>query len=423
MEVLEQDLSTESRPRVRVLYLQHANCLSGAVMSLLYTANALAGTTWEPIIALIRPGEEVANLYRQAGIQTIEWTGIGTVEHTTSRYLRPGSPLDWVDGIRTFAGLRRSVRRTHDLIDYVQPDIVHLNSVVLFPSAMALRKRREPWVWHVRERPVRGLVGARSRAIGRALEQWPDETLFISQADREAWVENRCGIVVRNFVDLQRFHPSASDGSIRSQLGIGEQTKLILFLGSISRLKGVLPLLDALAELRGLVPDVRCVLAGAVYRQSTSASARAARCILPLLGTGTWSQQVEQRITSRGLADVCIRIPFAADVVPLIAAADVVVFPAMLPHFPRPAMEAAAMATPVVASDLPGIAEVVINGRTGLLTPVGDAHALSAALARILSDEPLARRLGTAARKHAEENFDLTRQVARITATYERLLQ
>jgi glycosyltransferase involved in cell wall biosynthesis len=409
------------RPR-RILYIQHANALSGSVMSLLYTMTALDPERWEPVVALIRPGIEVADLYRSAGIETLEWSGITTVEHTTARYFKLSSPADWLHACSTVASVRRAVRSTHDLLDRVQPDLVHLNSVVLLPSAMALRERGVPWVWHVRESPVHGIAGLRRRGIGHALENWPREVFFISEADRSGWVGSRRGVVVHNFVDLTRFHPSVDGSAARSRLGLDAAAPVVLFLGSMSRLKGVLPLLDALAELRSRLPGVRCVMAGAVYRQSTAKRARLARRILPLLGTGTWSQQVEQRIRRLQLADVCVRVPFARDVAPLIAAADVVVFPALLPHFPRPAMEAGAMGRPVVASRLPGVSEVVLDGTTGLLTPAGDVNALVDALQRILTDKPFAAWLGAAARRHAEERFELRRQMQRITDVYEKVL-
>jgi glycosyltransferase involved in cell wall biosynthesis len=391
-------------------------------MSLLYTVAGLDRRRWDPVVALIRPGEDVAALYRGAGIETVEWSGIVTVEHTTARHLRATSPLDWVHAVNTAASLRGSIRRTHELVDHVRPDLVHLNSAVLVPSAMAMRTRAEPWVWHVREAPVHGLTGVRRRAIARALERWPAELFFISEADRQAWVGGRRGVVVHNFVDLQRFNPAADAAGGRAMLGVPDHARLILFLGGIGKVKGVLELLDALAEVRRTVPDVCCVMAGAVYRQSTSRRARLARAVLPHLGTGTWSQRVEQRIDALGVRDACLRIPFTADIAPLIAAADVVVFPALVPHFPRPAMEAAAVGRPVVASRLAGVTEVVIDGQTGVLTPPGDAHALADALCRVLTDPAWAASLGAAARRHAEQHFDPQRQVRLITDVYEKVL-
>jgi glycosyltransferase involved in cell wall biosynthesis len=413
-------LSDLSGTQKRVLFIQHAGALSGSIMSLLYTIRALDRTRLEPVVALIRPNPLVASLYHDAGVRCIEWPGISTFEHTTLDQMRVGSPMDWVRAINVLRTLRSSIRRTHALIDAVMPDIVHLNSVVLAPSAMALRSRQEPWVWHVREAPVRGTFGLRTRALRSALGRWPDETLFISDADRRAWLTDTGGVIVHNFVDHQLFDPVGP--SVRQDLGIYEDAPVIVFLGGISQVKGVMPLLDALAILRDEFPGLRCIMPGAVYEQSRSLIARAARTLLPLVGRATWSQQFARRLHRHSLEETCVLLPFRPAVAQVLRAADVVVFPALRAHFPRPAVEAAALGKPVVASRLPGIDEIVIDGETGLLAPAGDAAALAREIRRLLLDPGLSRKLGESARQHALERFDATRQVRLITEVYERVL-
>src|SRR5207244_1169405 len=67
------------------------------------------------------------------------------------------------------------------------------------------------------------------------------------------------------------------------------------------------------------------------------------------------------------------------------------------------ALETAAAGKPIVASDIGGLGEVVVDGETGLLVPPGDAGALSAAMQRLLREPELRERLGAAAREHAAE--------------------
>jgi glycosyltransferase involved in cell wall biosynthesis len=74
---------------------------------------------------------------------------------------------------------------------------------------------------------------------------------------------------------------------------------------------------------------------------------------------------------------------------------------------------------PVVATPVTGIPELVEDEVTGLLVPEHDAEALAAALARILQDAQLAKRLATAARARIESGFDLTRNVASLRALFE----
>ena len=70
-------------------------------------------------------------------------------------------------------------------------------------------------------------------------------------------------------------------------------------------------------------------------------------------------------------------------------------------------LEAMAAEIPVVASNVGGVAELVVDGETGILVPAGDVEALGAALRRLVGDRQLRRRLGAAGRARAEALFDL----------------
>lgn len=89
---------------------------------------------------------------------------------------------------------------------------------------------------------------------------------------------------------------------------------------------------------------------------------------------------------------------------------------------PKSLLEAAAAARPMVAVDGPGLREVVIDGETGLLVPPRDAGALADALALLLGDGALRRRMGEAARARAERNFGDDTVVAATMAVYRDLL-
>jgi glycosyltransferase involved in cell wall biosynthesis len=112
-----------------------------------------------------------------------------------------------------------------------------------------------------------------------------------------------------------------------------------------------------------------------------------------------------------------------SDVPQLLAACDVVVFPAVVPHFARPLIEAAAMAKPVVASDLGGPRELVVHGSTGLLVPPNDPEALASAIAAVLEDPQAAMRMGAAAFERAQQLFDAQKNALRTFALYAEILE
>jgi glycosyltransferase involved in cell wall biosynthesis len=123
---------------------------------------------------------------------------------------------------------------------------------------------------------------------------------------------------------------------------------------------------------------------------------------------------VEDRVVLHGLAP---------DPRPLHAGIDIFVHPSETEGLPNAVLEAAAAGLPIVATDAGGTREIVIDGTTGLLVPVGDGAALGAAIMKLVDDPDLRANLGSAARRHAEETFGMSRFVAETAALYERLVR
>jgi len=89
---------------------------------------------------------------------------------------------------------------------------------------------------------------------------------------------------------------------------------------------------------------------------------------------------------------------------------------------PKSALEAMASAKPLVATNIPGCREAVVDGVTGILVPPRDAQALAAALERLINDPILRERMGAAGRKRVEENFSDTIICAQTLAVYASLV-
>jgi len=143
-----------------------------------------------------------------------------------------------------------------------------------------------------------------------------------------------------------------------------------------------------------VVPEARLVIAGkGVLQQSLTDTARN-------LGIG-------DRVSFVGYVE---GEPLAA----LYHAAHVLAAPSLYEPFGIVALEGMICGKPVVAADVGGLREIVLDGQTGFRVPAGDATALAGALVKILTDADLAARLGAAGRERAEEVYDWP-QVARQT--------
>lgn len=409
--------------RRRVLYLVHSGGMGGALLSLRYLLEALDRERWEPVVACIHDVPEVMEVFRSLGVETLHAPGIAVFPHTTGGW----NPLWTPFGVRRAAGAARafgrSARATEALVRRVAPDLVHLNSLVLAPSAAGAKAAGAPVVWHVRESVHPGHGGVRRRWLGRAVERWADEAVFISHDDRRRLTGGRVGTVIPNFVDHARFHPGVDGAAVRAELGIPAEAPLVLFFGGVARLKGAHVLLPALQRARRAVPELHALVAGAEGPWSRSLAARAARTVLPLVGSGTERQRFLRAYREGGMEGWVRLLPFRPDPERLIAAADLVVFPSTAPHFARPVIEAGAMAKPVVASRIGGVEELVEDGGTGLLVPPGDPDALADAVARVLADPAGARRMGEAGHRRSVERHGTAGYLEAIERVYASVLE
>ena len=239
----------------------------------------------------------------------------------------------------------------------------------------------------------------RSRALqvfGNALQPALEKIhgrIAVSPAARRVVVEHLGGdpVLIPNGVDVARF----ADASPLPGRPAGPT---VVFLGRIDEpRKGLAVLLEALPELVRQVPDVRLLVAGPGdaddVRQAVPASLR-------------------PRVELLGL------VP-EADKPRVYASGHVYCAPNTHGEsFGIVLVEAMAAGTPVVASDLPAFRRVLDDGRAGVLVPVGDAGALAAGLAGLLTDDERRAALSAAGRR-AVRAYDWATVTDRVVAVYE----
>lgn len=197
--------------------------------------------------------------------------------------------------------------------------------------------------------------------------------------------------IIPNGIALEAFAPSAAGArraaSYRAGLAMTPGDPLLLVSGRLEVQKGHAVLLRALPGLRQIFPRLKAVFAGA----------------------GSQREALMAHAAEAGLSEAVHFAGFQRDMAAWLVAADVVVLPSWFEGLPLAAVEALAAARPVVATAVDGTVEVVRHEQTGLLVPPGDAAALGAAIARLLSEPELAQRLAGTGFEWAQR-FDLRRQ-------------
>lgn len=137
-----------------------------------------------------------------------------------------------------------------------------------------------------------------------------------------------------------------------------------------------------------------------------------------LVGDGSMRAEVEAAIANAGLSERVHLLGERDDVPALLAAADVFVLPTLREGFPISILEAMRAGLPVVASEVGGIAESVVDGKTGALVPPGQARALAEALRPLVVDPSIRRAQGEAGRLRYEQEFSFEPHMRRIWAVY-----
>ncbi len=174
--------------------------------------------------------------------------------------------------------------------------------------------------------------------------------------------------------------------------------------------------------------DVAVAALGLLKRRRLAATGEAPllRLILAgdVQGAGEFAGRLRRGILDRGVEDMVGLVGHCADMPAAYAWADAVLSPATLPEaFGRVAVEAGAMRKPVVASDIGGQRETVVDGVTGFLTPPGDVEALADAIEALDRMGPAGRAsMGARAREHIERNYSAERMRAATLAVYSELL-
>ena len=143
---------------------------------------------------------------------------------------------------------------------------------------------------------------------------------------------------------------------------------------------------------------------------------------LVLVGDGPDSGAAFDEAQSLGVSDRVQFLGLVDDVLPILAAADLLLLPSETESFGLAALEAMASGIPVVGSNTGGLPEVVEHGVTGMLAPVGDVQTMADYALRVLRNSEVFTSLCTAARNRAERLFDCSRIIPQYESVYQRVL-
>ena len=234
----------------------------------------------------------------------------------------------------------------------------------------------------------------------RILARFP-RVIAVSGQIREELIRHGAGpervVTVLNGIDHLQFRRDRTrEHAVREQLGIEPGDFVVGSVGRLEPQKRFDLLIDAVASLRADHPRLRCLIAG----------------------DGSLRQALTDQITRLGLDGVCSLLGHRDDVQALHHAFDLYVQSSDYEGTPNSVLEAMALETPVVATDVGGTAEIVANDRDGLIVPAGDRDALASAMKQAVADPGAMHARAASARRRVETDLSFKTRMDRVESIY-----
>lgn len=295
--------------------------------------------------------------------------------------------------------------RLQDAVRDADPALLHANSLAMGRLTGRVAGRLSiPTSSHLRD--ILKLSSAATADLNRN-----QRLIAVSQATRDFHTARGMDVhrvvVIRNGLNLVQFQPRPARGWLRRELGLPEGVVLLATIGQIGLRKGQNILAAAAPEIVSSIPDAHFLMIG--ERSSIKAESI------------EYEESIRHSFDAHDLSSHLHCLGRRDDIPNLLTEIDLIVHPANQEPFGRVLLEAAACGIPVVATDVGGTSEIVVDGVTGRLVPPQNPHALAAAVTGLLVNVPLLKSMGIAARHRALTEFDVARSAESLLQEWDRL--
>jgi len=334
------------------------------------------------------------------------------LEGTKSEEIVEGVPVKRVDPLTIFLSTP-IVPGVRDVLWKEDYDIVHSHSpppLMSFFGVRSSKKKDVPFVltYHCDLEIPHSfgplIVNLYERTLGTYTVSKADKiiTTTTSYGATSKAVWHREADIIPNAVDEKRFNPSNDGSQIREKLELEEDETLITYVGRIVYHKG----LEYFVQAADYLEDENVQFL--------------------LVGTGDFRSELEGIIEREGLEDSVMfagRVP-NEELPNYYAATDIFVLPSVsrLEAFGIVALEAMASCVPVIVSNIPGVRDVIVEGKHGLLADPMNSEDLAGKIRTLIENPDMAERMGKNGRKRVEENFTWSKVAEEIEEVYESVL-
>lgn len=364
----------------KILVAQHSAALDGSAHSGLLLANGLREAGWDTHVAFGFEGP-IIEPYAAAGHETHVVPHDNWLRRDRTHQFAKDVWLEW-----------RKASAFEALVGEIQPDIVYLNTVVSLAGALAARRKRLPCVWHLREMwaDVGGEMHAPSwtvPVVQRVIRGHADRLVANSTATARNLMGSEAVVdeVVPNAVRAAFFEEARTPAAARVAFDLPADASVVGVPGTLRPMKGHPFFFDALAPVLRERDEVCVAVTGE--------------------GTESFTARLREQVRTLGIESRVHFLGWVDDMPAFYRACDLVCVPSRAEPFGRTAIEAFATGTPVIATAVGGLQEIVTDGETGRLVPYGNEEALAAAVRQLLGRPALRQKMVNHARQVAGEQY------------------
>jgi len=393
---------------VNVLFLDHTAAESGGEIALLNLVRHLDPRKVKPIVVFGAEGPIVEKMSPFADTRVLPLPAVvgGTRKDA----------LGFASLLRVRAALIALIYVWH-LVFFIRRnnvDIVHTNSLKAdLLGGIAGRLSRRLVVWHIRDRIDDDYLPRSVVRAFRILSRWiPHFLIANSQATLRSLhlPPSQSSTSIPSGIYFDRQRSVVHDGThARIQSNRGAEPGGIFQVGLIGRIcpwKGQHIFLRAAALVHKRFPNARFVIVGSA-----------------LFGEVEYGREVRLLPKHLGIADLVTFTGFRSDVPEIISEMDLIVHASTTGEpFGQVIIEGMAAGKPVIATNGGGVPEIVEDGKTGILVPMGDVQAMAAAICRVLADPALARDMGIRGRKRVRDYFTIEQTARKVEAIYQQMI-
>ena len=380
----------------RILYLHAGAEMYGADKVLLELIKGLDSKEFEAHVILPNDGVLVEAL-RQVGAQ------VSVLDYPILRrkYFNPKGIADYIRSYNFYAKQIALYAREHSI------DMVHNNTAAVLEGIYLKRKLKLPLIWHVHEIIVK--PKAISDFINMLMGRYADKIVTVSQAvanhiKQSPFIKDSQVEVIYNGVDNAVYYPMDAS-SIREKFDIAQDALVIGMIGRVNAIKGQNDFIEAVEPLLEKNEKAVAFLAGGVFP-----------------GEEWRLEELDNRIASSSVVSQIHRIDYYDKTSELYNMFDIFVLPSIKPDsLPTVVLEAMACSKPVVGYNNGGIAEMVVDDKSGCLVKPNRPQELSNAISLLLDSSEKREKFGRVGYQRQKELFSLESYIKNFSEFYDNL--